>query len=66
MLRKIGGVVGGVVAWFLIADAGNGILRAEWPAYSQAEAAMTFTPGMLIARLFSGAISSLCAGFLAA
>jgi hypothetical protein len=66
VLRKIGGVVGSVVAWFLIAGAGNLVLRTEWPGYSQAEAAVTFTPGMLIARLFIAAISSLCAGFLAA
>jgi hypothetical protein len=65
MLRKVGGVAGGVVAWFLIASVGNLVLRAEWPGYSQAEAAIRFTRGMLIARLFIGAISSLCAGFVA-
>jgi hypothetical protein len=66
MLRKIGGVVGGVVAWFLMANVGNRILRATWPGYSQAEVAMTFTLGMSIARLFVGAVSSLSAGFVAA
>jgi hypothetical protein len=66
MLRKIGGVVAGVVAWFLIAGTGNHILRAMWPGYSQAEIAMTFTREMLIVRLFIAAISSLCAGFFAA
>lgn len=66
MLRKIGGVIGGVVAWFLIANVGNRILRATWPGYSQAEVAMMFTLGMSIARLFVGAVSSLCAGFVAA
>lgn len=66
MLRKIGGVVGGVLTWFLIANVGNRILRATWPGYSRAEVAMTFNLGMLIARLFVGAISSLCAGFVAA
>jgi ABC-type lipoprotein release transport system permease subunit len=65
MLRKIGGVVGGVVAWFFVTNVGNRILHATWPGYSQAEVAMTFTLGMSIARLF-GAVSSLSAGFVAA
>jgi hypothetical protein len=66
MLRKIGGVVAGVVTWFLIASAGNGVLRVTWPGYPEVEVAKMFTPGMLFARLFVGAISSLCAGFVAA
>jgi hypothetical protein len=66
MLRQIGGVVGGVVVWFLIANVGNHVLRVTWPGYSEVEVATTFTLGMLIARLLLGAISSLCAGFAAA
>ena len=65
MLRKIGGVAGGLVAWFLIASVGTLVLRAEWPGYSQAETAITFTQEMLIARLFISGIASLCAGFVA-
>jgi hypothetical protein len=65
MLRQIGGVVTGVVAWFLIANIGNHGLRMTWPGYSEVEVAKTFTVGMLIARLLVGAISSLCAGFVA-
>jgi hypothetical protein len=66
MLKQIGGVVGGVVVWFIIANVGNHVLRLTWPGYSEAEVARTFTLGMLIARLLLGAISSLCAGFVAA
>jgi hypothetical protein len=66
MLREIGGVVGGVITWFLIANVGNGILDATWPGYSEAEVAKAFTLGMLIVRLFLGAISSFCAGFVSA
>ena len=66
MLRKIGGVVGGVIAWFLIASVGNLVMRLTWPGYFEAEVIKTFTLGMLIARLLLGAISSLCAGFVAA
>jgi hypothetical protein len=66
MLRQIGGVVSGVVVWFLIANVGNHVLRVTWPGYSEVEVAKTFTLGMLIARLLLGAISSLCAGFVTA
>jgi hypothetical protein len=66
MLRKIGGVVAGVIAWFLTANVGNYVLRVTWLGYSEAEVAKTFTLGMLIVRLLIGAFSSLCAGFVAA
>jgi hypothetical protein len=66
MLREIGGVVAGVATWFLIASVGNSVLRVALPGYSEAEVAKTFTLGMLMARLFVGAISSFCAGFVAA
>src|SRR5215831_17210735 len=66
MLREIAGVVSGVVAWFIIANIGNGVLRVTWPGYFEAETSRTFTVGMLVVRLFIGAISSLCAGFIAA
>lgn len=66
MLRKIGGIAGGMVTWFLIAGVGNCVLHVTWPGYSEAEVAKTFTMGMLIVRLFLGAISSFCAGFVSA
>jgi hypothetical protein len=66
MLREIGGVVGGVVVWFLIASVGDHGLQVMWPGYSEAEVTKTFTVGMMVARLFLGAISSFCAGFAAA
>ena len=37
-----------------------------WPGYSEVEVAKIFTLGMLMARLFVGAISTFCAGFVAA
>ncbi len=46
MLRKIGGVVAGVIAWFLTANVGNYVLRVTWLGYSEAEVAKTFTLGM--------------------
>ena len=66
MARAIAGVVAGVVVWMIIATAGNLAMRAAWPDYADVEAAMRFTPEMMISRLFVGALSSLGAGWLAA
>jgi len=66
MLKGIAGVIGGFVAWFLIATVGNRVLRAAWPGYAEVEASMTFTLGMLLARLVLGAFSSLGAGLVVA
>jgi hypothetical protein len=66
MLRTMRGVVGGVIVWFLIANVGNGVLRMTWPGYSNAELTKAFTLEMLTMRLVIGAISSFCAGFVAA
>ncbi len=66
ILRTTAGIVGGLIVWFLIANLGTGVLRTTWPGYPNAELAKTFTPEMLIVRLLIGAISSFCAGFVAA
>ena len=66
MLKGIAGVIGGLVAWFLIATIGNRVLRAAWPGYAEVEVSMTFTLGMLLARLVLGTLSSLGAGLVAA
>jgi hypothetical protein len=66
MVRAIAGVVGGLVLWIIIATIGNLIVRLSWPAYAQVEIAMTFTLGMLIARLVLGLVSSLLAGLAVA
>jgi hypothetical protein len=66
MLKGIAGVIGGLVAWFLIATIGNRVLRAAWPGYAEVEVSITFTLGMLLARLVLGALSSLGAGLVAA
>lgn len=66
MLRAVVGIVGGLVAWVVVASVGNRLMRAAWPSYAQVEVAMNFTLGMLLARLLLGAVSSMCAGFFAA
>jgi hypothetical protein len=58
--------IAGVAVWVLVATLGNLLLRLAWPAYAAVEKAMTFTLGMLIARLALGAVSSLGAGFTVA
>ena len=66
MMRAIAGLFGGLVAWFLIATAGNLALRFAWAGYAEAERAMTFTLSMMAARLFLGVLSSLGAGLTVA
>jgi hypothetical protein len=66
MARAIAGVVAGVVVWILIATIGNLAMRAAWPGYGEVEAAMKFTPEMMMSRLLVGALSSLGAGWLTA
>lgn len=66
MIRTILGIVGGFVVWFVAASIGNVLFRMSWPGYAQIEAAMTFTPAMLLGRLLLGVLSSLCGGFVVA
>jgi len=62
----IGAVVGGLVAWTVVATLLNLGLRFGWPAYAAVEKAMTFTLGMQLARLAMGVLASLAAGYTAA
>jgi len=66
VIKGIAAVVAGLIAWFVIATAANLLVRISWPAYADVEKAMTFTDGMMAARLAVGALSSLCAGAVAA
>jgi hypothetical protein len=66
MLRTAGGVVAGLLAWAVVANIGNLVLRAVLPGYTEVEKALNFTLVMLIGRLLLGAVSSACAGFVAA
>jgi hypothetical protein len=50
----------------LIATIGNLAMRMTWASYAAVEAAMTFTPAMMVARLLLGAASSLGAGWVVA
>jgi hypothetical protein len=52
--------------WIVIATIGNLAMRAAWPGYAEVEAAMKFTPEMMMFRLLVGALSSIGAGWLTA
>ena len=66
MLRAVAAVVGGLIAWVVVATVGNLVLRTAWPGYAEVEIAMTFTLVMLVLRLLLVGLSSLCSGFVAA
>ena len=66
MMRLIGGVIAGLVAWTVIVTLLNLGLRYGWPDYAAVEKAMTFTLPMMAARLSMSAISSLGGGYVAA
>lgn len=66
MLRGAAAVAGGILAWVVVATAGNLLMRVAWPGYAAVEAGLNFTLAMLLGRLLLGAVSSLCAGLVAA
>jgi len=66
MMRLIGGVVAGAVAWFVIVTVLNLGLRYGWHDYAAVEKAMTFTLPMMIARLSESGVSSILSGMIAA
>jgi hypothetical protein len=66
MLRAILSVIAGLVAWMVIATAGNLVLRSAWPDYAAVEPTMAFTPAMMVSRLVLGAAASIGAGLVGA
>ena len=65
-MRWIAAVVGGFVAWWVVAQLGDFALRALLPGYADLEQAMLFTLGMQAGRLIVGALASLVAGWISA
>jgi hypothetical protein len=66
IMRLIGGIVVGVLAWGIVVTILNLGLRHGWPAYGVVERAMLFTVPMMAARLSISGISSLVGGYAAA
>jgi hypothetical protein len=65
MWRTVLAVVGGLVAWMLVATVLNIGLRHALPGYSEAEPVLAFTLAMKIGRLSLAVIASLAAGVVA-
>ena len=65
MLRKLLGIVGGLIAFTLIGTVGFFLLRISWPDYALAEKEMTFTLAMLVSRLALSVVCSVGAGWAA-
>ena len=66
MMRLIGGVIAGLVAWIVIATVLNLGLRHSWQDYAAVERTLMFTLPMMVARLVMAGICSLASGFVAA
>src|SRR6185436_964244 len=62
MWRTILAVIGGLMAWTLVATLLDIGLRLVRPGYREAEPALAFTLTMMIARLSLAVIASLAAG----
>jgi hypothetical protein len=62
MKRSILAFLAALITWTLVASLVNRALRYGFDGYAAAEPAMTFTLGMMLARLAMGAVSSLAAG----
>jgi hypothetical protein len=66
MWRTMIAVLGGAIAWIVIATAGNLVLRQVLPGYAAVEQSMSFDFAMMVSRLALGALACLGAGFVAA
>lgn len=62
MSRKIGAVIAALIAWTIVVILLNFGLRYGLPGYAAVEKAMTFTPGMMAARLTISFVATLSAG----
>ena len=66
MWRLIGGMIAGVITWFVVVTILNFGLRYSWHDYAAVEKSLHFTLPMMIARLSESGISSITGGVVAA
>jgi len=66
MIKRIAGIVAGLIAWIIVATIGNLLFRVSWPGYAEAEISMMFSLAMMVARLLLGALASVCGGLAVA
>ncbi len=66
MVRRIGAIVAGFVAWWGVVGIATLLARATWPAYALAEPSRAYTFEMLLTRLATGMLATLAAGAVVA
>jgi hypothetical protein len=66
MVKRVFGVVVGLIVWFVAAVVAGVLLRFLWPEYVAASGDMSFTLPMKLTRLSIGALTTLAAGAAAA
>lgn len=64
MIRNIGAIIAGIVAWVIIVTILDHAMRFTWPEYGAAVPVMVFTLRMMFARLAEAAVTTLAAGFI--
>jgi hypothetical protein len=65
-MKRILGVVAGLVVWLAVVTVLGAVMRRWWTAYADVAAVMAFTLPMLIARLSISALATLVMGFVTA
>jgi hypothetical protein len=66
MKNNVVAAVAGFAVWFIIATVLDRALRVAWPRYGEVLPALSFSLGMLVARLVEGAVSTIAAGVVVA
>jgi hypothetical protein len=66
MKRTLLAILSALVSWMAVATVLNLVVRHALPGYAAAEPTFAFTLAMMVARLLTGAASSLAAGAVAA
>jgi hypothetical protein len=64
MIRNIGAIIAGLVAWVVIGTILDRGMRLFWPEYAAAVPVMVFTLPMMFARLTEGAITTVATGLI--
>lgn len=64
MLRNIGSIVVGLVAWVVIVSILDRCMRIAWPEYAAALPTFAFTLPMMFARLSEAAITTIIGGLV--
>ena len=66
IIRAVGAIVGGVLAWKAVAEPATLLGRLVWPAYATVETQRVFTLDMYLTRLTVGALATIIFGAVVA